>query len=180
MPLSKWELYHSKLVGKKSSADLLIRSDQDAVGSRRQIKKCVTDLTSGKGTLAAGITEWEEAEENQNLKNYFLFNDACLKMEDKFEFLRKLFDQFISVRTEEQADAAYEKEIEDSIKKQEPEIARASLRWERISASFVEKMNKEEEPREEQRKEATVAEEDTDGREKEEKTPNEQAYRPKE
>ena len=126
MTPSKWELYHSKLVGKKSSADLLIRTDQDATGSKRQIKKCVTDLKSGKDTLAAGITEWEESEENQNLKNYFLFNDACLKMEDKFEFLRKLLDQFISVRTEEQGDAAYEKEIQDSINDQEPEVTRAS------------------------------------------------------
>ena len=132
MPPSKWELYHRKLVGKKSSADVLIRSDQDAVGSRRQIKKCVTDLTSFKGTLNTGITEWEQAEENQNLKNYFSTNDACIKMEDKFDFLRQLLEQFISVRTEEPDDAAYEKEIEKSIDKQEPEITNASQRWERI------------------------------------------------
>ena len=87
MPPSKWEVYHSKKVGKPSSADQLIRPAQDATGSRRQIKKCVTDLKSGKDALVAGITVWEESEESQNLKNYFLFNDACLKVEDKFEFL---------------------------------------------------------------------------------------------
>ena len=111
--------------------------------------------------LAAGMLVWKAGEGNQTLKNYILYNDACLKMEDKFDFLQKLLTQFNGLRAENDADAAYEKEIEDCVGAREPDVARASKEWETASADFVDKMNNP--PAEQPRKDATADEDDVAG-----------------
>ena len=87
MPTSRWDISLSKKLGKISSADQLIRTGQDKNGCKRQIQKCITDLNTAMAALAVGMPIWQENArgDKHNLKNYITCNDACLKMEDKFD-----------------------------------------------------------------------------------------------
>ena len=127
--------------GEKSSADKLIRASQDVKGCKRQIQRCITDMNVAIRALTAGAMTWKEDASNQTLKQYIVCNDAALKMNDKFDFLRQLLTQFNGLRTEEEVDGAYEKEIEECVTGKEPEVTRATTEWDEISANFVEKMN---------------------------------------
>ena len=180
MPTSiSWEAYLIQRGGEKSSADKLIRVNQDVKGSKRQIQRCITDMNAAIRALVAGATIWKEDAKNQTLKQYIICNDAAWKMNDKFDFLRQLLTQFNGLRSEEEVDGAYEKEIEDCVTGKEPEVTRATAEWEEISANFVEKMNNPPD-KTPATVEAAVTDETESNTEGKESSKDQTSYRPRE
>jgi len=129
--------------------------------------------------LVAGATIWKEDAKNQTLKQYIVCNDAAWKMNDKFDFLRQLLTQFNGLRSEEEVDGAYEKEIEDCVTGKEPEVTRATAEWEEISANFVEKMNNPPD-KTPATVEAAVTDETESNTEGKESSKDQTSYRPRE
>ena len=113
------------------------KKDQDEPALRRVIHKCRTDLTGALVKVKAGIVLWNAGEVNRTFDNYKTYTDAADMTSDKFEYAESLYDFYINVRSDKQADVDYDTGFLAYINDNRDECKTAVEEWTRITTDYA-------------------------------------------